>query len=62
MSFTVVIHRNNGEGLLQQQKLLKDSYITKAHPCMDNSSQKLGSWNTLKNYRQNNRLESVLSE
>lgn len=63
MSF-VWTYRNMDEGLLgylQEQKCLKDS-ITKAHPIISGSSQKLGAWIILHSFRLFNRLDSVLSK
>lgn len=51
-----VSYRNRGEGLftgiwvrgvLKEQKWLKDSYISKAHPSRGGSSQKLETWHVL---------------
>jgi hypothetical protein len=42
-----LLDSNMGEGLLTGQKWVKDSCLTKAHPNMGDSSQKLGTWSTL---------------
>ena len=47
MSFLRVTDRKAGEGYLLGQKWLKGSCATKGHTSMDDSSQKLGTWNTL---------------
>lgn len=47
MSCVEVTYRNIGRGYFQDQKLLRDSCITKAHPIMAGSSQKLEPWSLL---------------
>lgn len=38
ISFIGVTYRNMGKELLQEQKWLRDSCVTRAHPSMDGSS------------------------
>lgn len=47
-----------GNGYLEKQKLLKDSFITKAHYIVNDSSQKLKTWSTLHSLQQLSRLET----
>lgn len=54
MSFIGVTYRNMDEALLipHEKRWLKDSYLTKAHPSMGDSSPKLGTCNTFLPRRQ----------